>query len=95
MKMQQRKRSLDELRETARAATRSALENYERVPDDARNLLTLGTRFDGDDRIFELYIPGELPQDAVILTRVRVNAITGEVGPVEVFLPRRVASSEP
>ena len=80
---------LRELREIARRATLEALDEYERVPDEARKTLTLGTRFDGDDRIFELYVPGERPEDAVVLTRVHVNSLTGVASPVEVFLPRK------
>lgn len=82
-----KRKSLKELEEIARIATREALEGYERIPDEARKLLTLGTRFDGDDRVFELYVPGERPEDAVVLTRVRVSAITALASPVEVFLP--------
>jgi hypothetical protein len=64
---------LDELQEIARIATRAALEEYERIPAESEKNLTLGTFFDGDDRIFELYIAGERPADAVVISSARVN----------------------
>jgi hypothetical protein len=64
---------LDELQEIARIATRTALEEYERIPAESEKNLTLGTFFDGDDRVFELYIAGERPADAVVISSARVN----------------------
>jgi len=47
---------LDELREIARTATRTALDGYEPMPVGWEINLTPGRFFDGDDRIFELYV---------------------------------------
>ena len=70
---------LDELQEIARIATRSALQRYERIPEEWDRNLTLGTFFDGDDRIFELYIAAERPAEAVVISTARVNRKTKEV----------------
>lgn len=67
---------LDELREIARVATRAALEEYERIPSEWDKNLTLGTLFDGDDRVFELYIAAERPSEAVVISSARVNRKT-------------------
>lgn len=83
----QRKR-LEELEEIARVKTREALVEYERLSDEAKNKLVLGIGFAGDERIFQLYVPGERPEEAVVVTRVPVNSITGEASDVEVFLPK-------
>lgn len=61
-------KELDELQEIARVATRAALEGYEPMPEEWEKNLTLGTSFDGDDRIFELYIAAEKPSDAVVIS---------------------------
>lgn len=73
---------LDELQEIARIATRAALEEYERIPAEWGKNLTLGTYFDGDDRIFELYIAAERPSEAVVLSSARVNCKTKTVSVV-------------
>ena len=78
---------LEELQERARALTSEALKDYE-IPDAMRAKIALGTLFDGEDRVFELYIPGERPEDAIIISRARINSFTGE-GAVEVFLPKK------
>lgn len=72
-------KELDELREIARVATRKALEDYERIPEEWEENLTLGTFFDGDDRIFELYVAGERPVDAIVISSARVNRKTRSV----------------
>jgi len=66
-------KELDELREIARLATRKALEDYDPMPKEWEENLTLGTFFDGDDRIFELYIAAERPVDAIVISSARVN----------------------
>lgn len=68
-----RPKELDELREIARLATRKALEEYEPFPKEWEKDLTLGTFFDGEDRIFELYIARERPDDAIVISAARVN----------------------
>ena len=74
-----RRSELDDLREIARVATRTALESFEPIPPEWNAQLTLGTFFDGEDRIFELYVAGERPRDAIVLTSARVNRRTKEV----------------
>ena len=73
---------LDQLQERARLMTLEKLEHY-LIPDSIRSSLTLGVHFDGDFRIFELYVPGEKPADAKVISRVRTNVYSGE-GIVEV-----------
>ena len=70
---------LDELQEIARIATRAALKEYERIPAEWNNHLTLGTFFDGEDRIFELYVSRERPLDAIVISSARVNRISKSV----------------
>ncbi|OWQ47814.1 hypothetical protein CDL60_08935 [Roseateles noduli] len=70
---------LDELKEIARLATRRALELYEPIPAHWNDRLALGTLFDGDDRVFELYVPAAHPADATVISRARVNRLTKEV----------------
>ena len=67
------------LEEIARAATVEALRDFEPVPENWRRELALGTLFDGDDRVFELYVPGERPADAVVISSARVNRKTKHV----------------
>jgi hypothetical protein len=74
---------LDELEERARRMTLAALESYV-IPDEIRPTLTLGIHFEGDTRVFELYVPGEKPSDARIISRLRLNIYSGE-GDVEVI----------
>lgn len=71
-----RQKELDELQELARIATRAELESYEPIPPEWNQALTLGTLFDGEDRVFELYVAGERPSDAIVLTSTRVNRLT-------------------
>ena len=66
-------KELDELQEIARLATRTALDRYKPMPAEWEKNLTLGTFFEGEDRIFELYIAAEKPADAVVISTARVN----------------------
>ena len=75
---------LDELKEKARIMTKDALRHYPSFPRKFEPDITLGTLLDGDLRIFELYVARRRPQDAIILTRATLDAVTGE-GKVEVF----------
>lgn len=68
---------LEEMQELARVATRRALADYT-IPDGLWEQLVLGVQFDGDDRIFELYVPNERPEDAWVISQARVHAVTGE-----------------
>lgn len=78
-----RKIPLTVLKEAARLATRTALEPFERIPDDVG--LTLGTFWQGDEVVFELHIAKERPRDAAVLTEARVNQYDGQVRSVRVF----------
>ncbi|MCY0999094.1 hypothetical protein OWM54_18290 [Myxococcus sp. MISCRS1] len=79
---------LEVLREKARVATREALRQCPAIPEPLRENLTLGIRFEDEARVFELYVAGERPEDALVLTRVTANSKTGELGPVEVYPER-------
>ena len=74
---------LGELQEIARTAARERLKAFPPFPS-AENL-TLGTFWEGDVVVFELYLAGQLPQDAIVLTQTKVHAYTGEVVVVNVF----------
>jgi hypothetical protein len=78
---------LDEMQEIARKATRTALGQCRRLTAEENVNLTLGSGIEGDEGIFELYLAGQRPQDAKVISRANVNRYTGEVR-VEVFLDR-------
>lgn len=80
---------LDELQELARLATREALKSYE-IPDEWKKRLVLGVYLEDDDRIFELYITGDKPDDATVLSRAKVNRNTKAVSVVISNLEKRV-----
>lgn len=85
---------LDELQEIARKQTFSALEGFV-IPEEYRATMTLGVFFEGDVRVFELYVPGEQPKDAKVISRARIDSRTGE-GSVEVIgLTRKSATPPP
>lgn len=71
-----KKLSLEEMQEIARSLTQKELERYV-IPDDMRGQLALTTLFEGDDRVFVLYVPAEKRSDAYVIARTRVNAIFG------------------
>jgi hypothetical protein len=75
-------KNIDDLQEIARKLTFAALESFV-IPEDYRKKMTLGVFFDGYHRVFELYVPGNHPKDAKIISRARIDARTGE-GSVEV-----------
>lgn len=83
------RKELDELQEIARVATRAKLEQFEPIPEKWKNMLTLGTFFDGDDRIFELYAARERPAEATVFTSARVNRVTKHVAVTVTNLRRR------
>lgn len=57
----------------------------------AKNL-TLGTFFEGNEQIFELYIAAEKPADAVVISPARVNRKSKEVVVVILNLAERERS---
>ncbi|MFM2448598.1 MAG: hypothetical protein RIS44_1048 [Pseudomonadota bacterium] len=75
---------LDEMEAIAKKATHDALKAYPR-PENFENL-TLGSGITDSEGIFELYIAGERPRDAKVISCAKVNRSTGEVK-VQVFLP--------
>ena len=72
---------LDELQELARLATREALKSYD-IPNEWKGRLSLNIFFEDDDRIFELCITGEKPDDETVISRARVNRNTKAVSVV-------------
>jgi len=84
-------KELDKLQELARVATRKALEDYEPIPKEWEANLTLGTFFDGDDRIFELYVAADKPKDAIVISSARVDRKSHSVQVVITNLKRRTA----
>ena len=77
---------VDELQEIARQMTFDALKGYD-IPNDFRSRMTLGMWLDGEERVFELYVPESSPVDAIIISRAHVNEYTGK-GKVEVLLTK-------
>lgn len=75
---------LDDLQERARQMVTEALESCRPLPADHRDKLVLGIRFEGNDRVFELYVPGERPEDAIVVARATLDEDTG-MGTVETF----------
>jgi hypothetical protein len=69
-------KELDDLQEIARIATREALKSYEPIPKDWEDHLTLGSGYDGEDGIFELYVAAERPRDSIVISSARVNKVT-------------------
>jgi hypothetical protein len=85
-------KELDELQELARNSTRRALEEYEPIPAEWEKHLTLGTVFDGEDRVFELYVAGESPSDAIVISSARVNRKNRSVQVIITNLKKKNAS---
>ena len=77
--MKRKRVPLAELQETARVATQIALASWTPLREDLRSSIALGTRWDEDAVVFELYIPGERRADAIVLTEARMNAYDGQV----------------
>ena len=87
------KKTLEELQEIARRAIQRALEDY-LIPEEYRSDLVLGTLFEGEDRVFELYLPGARPSDAVVISSARVRA-NGECTVTVTNLEKRLRGSPP
>lgn len=78
---------LEEMQEIARKATYKLLEKHKRIERKDLKNLTLGIETTNDEGIFELYIAGARPLDAVVISCARVDRRTGAVS-VEVFLEK-------
>jgi hypothetical protein len=77
---------LSEMEPAAKVATYNALKACVPPSDEDRKALVLGKILTDEVGIFELYVPGDRPQDARVISRATVSRTTGEVN-VEVFLP--------
>ncbi|AEV26454.1 hypothetical protein ACLSSQ_11335 [Azospira sp. APE16] len=84
-------KELDKLQELARVASHKALEEYESPPKEWEANLTLGTVFDGDDRIFELYVAADNPKDTIVISSARVDRKNHSVQVVITNLKRKIA----
>ena len=71
----------------AREATRASLVGHKRLTKDETARLTRGLIRKDDTYEYELYLVGECPEDAIVLTRTIVGRVSGKAD-VEVFLPR-------
>lgn len=79
-----KKLSFDEAREIARLLTREALKKH-KITDEFWSQVVLGSGLESDTAIFELYIPGERPEDARLISQTVINRYTGR-GEVKIFL---------
>ncbi len=77
------------LEEIAREATFKALQDFEPIPEEWRHNLVLGTLIEPEFRVFELYVPGERPLDAIVISSARVNRKTKQVDVTITNLVRR------
>jgi hypothetical protein len=84
MKPKPCKLTLDQTEPIAKAATRAALEGARQLTDAEKERLTLGTLIEDDAYVWELYLAGERPEDAVMICQARVDRLTGGVT-VQVF----------
>jgi len=66
---------LDRLEEIARVAIRAALEGYV-LPEGWRANVAFGVFFQGDERVFELHVARERPEDAIVIAQASVNRKT-------------------
>ena len=73
-----KKLSLDDMQEIARSVTQKELEKYV-IPEGIKGQLVLTALFEGDDRVFVLYVPAERRSDANVIARARVKAISGDI----------------
>ncbi len=78
---------LAQAEEMARIATKKELDHYE-VPVGLMGQVVLTTLFEGDDRVFVLYVPGETRNNPMIVARTRVNTKTGQLS-IEIPMLRR------
>ena len=90
------------LEEAARKATRELIERYiEENPDKKSELDSLilsgrlgkGTIFSEKFAVFELYIAGVNPNEALIFTRSQIEKNSGVVGRKEIYYPLASAAS--
>lgn len=70
--------NLKQMEPIARDATKRALEGVE-LAQDVRDRVVLGQFLEPEHGVFELYVPGDRPTDARVISVARVNRETGEV----------------
>jgi hypothetical protein len=66
-------------------STFAALTAYIPPSNEEKAVMTLGKVITDTECVFELYVPSDRPQDAKVISRAKVNRLTGEVK-VDVFL---------
>lgn len=76
---------LSEMELIAKNATFAALVRYVSPSNEEKAVMTLGKVITDTEGVFELYIAGDRPQDAKVISCAKVNRLTGVVE-VEVFL---------
>lgn len=71
-----KKINLIEAEEIAKGLIKQNLVNYE-LSEETKRRLVLGTVIEEDRFVFELYIPGNLPEEAIIFLTATINRIDG------------------
>ncbi len=79
------KLSLKECEPIAKEATRQRLQDCQ-LPEGLRDNLVLGSSLEGEYCVFELYEPGERPEQGKVISRAKVCRQSGQCE-VELFLP--------
>lgn len=70
------KLTLAEAEEMARVATQKELAKYD-IPLDLFGRVVLTTLFEGEDRVFVLYVPGETRDNPTVIAKTRVDTQNG------------------
>ncbi len=71
--------SLDAAERLARPAVRARLSDLPLIPEETRQRLVVGKGPGDGAWVFELYLPAERPEDAVVLVSTRVDWTTAVV----------------
>lgn len=87
MEMKKNLLSLKQMESIAREATAKALGEYPEPAKEKQAQWVLGRYETEDEGIFEIYIPHEIPSNAEVISRARVDRRTGAVT-VDVFLKK-------
>ena len=70
---------LQQAEQVAREAVSTYLASRAPLPSAIKDRLVLGKGSDGSCWLFELYVPGVRPEEAVVLVQARVDKQRGEV----------------
>ena len=76
-------RRQEELAALAREQIREALKRAPPIAPEVNARLVWGTFFEGTSLTFEIYLPGERPEDANVLASVTIDTRTGGPAPVQ------------